>query len=319
MKRQKLLFLSLCYGIVLHIPRFILQPVNGTFEETNRKGSGEQGNDFLLPSDSYFSLPSESRESSFFQNRIVDSDSLDIESHEVNLRDIQQYQEKYSLRKKTATLKQVTSEVLLNQLAGIASNFHNGNNGTRSRNRNLQASTCNFSNIKRCISWKKFVETYNITSVSNNTTSGQKIYNNRIVIPCGVCVELANDNNKYDLVFNDGLDIQGKLMMTCRPAMNQNLVSSVISIRTTMIVVQGQWDIDATCKAIDGKPLMIITMLHNPKRTSRGEEKSIYFKSIHTHVNNQCVANPGCDLGEKSITIAGGKVNCKSLFFLSLI
>ena len=173
--------------------------------------------------------------------------------------------------------------------------------------RSLQENTCDFSLVGNCLSWNEFVQANNIQGTIN--TLQQTVYSQRVIIPCGVCVELANDNNVYDLVFNDGIDVQGKLLMNCKPAMNQNLVSSVIKISTTMLLVQGLWDLDATCKNVDGKPLVVVNMLTNPVRINGA--KSIFFKSIHPFISSRCTNPLGCDSGEKSITIAGGKVNCK--------
>jgi len=113
-------------------------------------------------------------------------------------------------------------------------------------------------------------------------------HSGRITIPCGQCVTMNHMGDTLNL--DGGLDIQGKLIFPNGYSLH------VIS---PMIVVQGELEMTAT-KPVDGVPSITFTMTGQTTNT---------FKPIRENIN---VCGGGdCDIGKKSITVAGGKVDSK--------
>ena len=107
-----------------------------------------------------------------------------------------------------------------------------------------------------------------------------------VTIECGSCVEV--DVPSLRLV--GGLDIQGKL--TVPDGFHWTL-------ETTMIVVQGEWNVQST-GIITGSPVVNITLFGNENRTFLPVDR------------NEGLCGPtGCEVGPQSITVAGGRVNCE--------
>ena len=111
----------------------------------------------------------------------------------------------------------------------------------------------------------------------------------RLVIPCGKCVFLDSSVPKLELL--DGIDIQGTLRVLEVP----------LVLETTFVVVQGILEMSATGKAVDGNPLIHITMIGGNEET---------FTPVHD--NSNACGGGDCVAGKKSITVAGGQV--KSTF-----
>jgi len=109
-----------------------------------------------------------------------------------------------------------------------------------------------------------------------------------ITIPCGECVTMDHEGDT--LTFEKGLDIQGKLVFP------NNYSLHVIS---PMIVVQGHLEMTAT-KPVNGVPSIIFTMTGQTANT---------FVPIGN--NENACGGTDCNIGKKSITVAGGKVDSK--------
>jgi parallel beta-helix repeat protein len=170
------------------------------------------------------------------------------------------------------------------------------------RRRNLQGdSQCEQKNrmISSCSSWSDFVtRTYGGTA---------NVFAARVVIPCGVCVTLNHNANVVQtLTFNDGLDVQGRFIIDCTltPVTNPKL----IHLQATMLLVQGYMKLGATCQLpIETSPLIQISMISKP-----GQSPSSYIP-VDPKVASTCM-NGVCNVGEKSITIAGfGQIDWNGL------
>lgn len=128
-----------------------------------------------------------------------------------------------------------------------------------------------------CVSWS-----------SKFGTNGS--YEERIMIPCGECVRM--DYSGGILTLNGGLDVHGKLEFPdSGPA---------IEVISTIIAVQGELKITST-KPVDGQPMVKLTMI--------GQE-ALAFTPIGNNAN-KCDGKVSCDMGKKSIIVAGGKVDRK--------
>lgn len=113
-------------------------------------------------------------------------------------------------------------------------------------------------------------------------------HSDRVVIPCGECVTMDHEGDT--LTLDDGLDVQGRLVFPDN-GYSLNLISP-------MITVQGNLDMSAT-KPVDGEPSIKFTMIGQNTNALRpiGENA------------NACEGD--CNIGKKSITVAGGKLNSK--------
>ena len=113
-------------------------------------------------------------------------------------------------------------------------------------------------------------------------------HSERITIPCGECVTM--DHTGDTLTLDDGLDIQGKLIFPDDYSLH---------VFSPMIVVQGELVMTAT-KPVNGEPSITFTMTGQTANT---------FEPIGDNIN---VCGGGdCNIGKKSITVAGGKVDSK--------
>ena len=130
-----------------------------------------------------------------------------------------------------------------------------------------------------CTKWSEVIGTANV-------------YTKRVTIGCGQCVIM--DYAGANLTLQDGLDVRGRLIFP--DGYKLNLI-------TTMIVVQGQLDMIAR-KPVDGIPNIKITMI--------GNNDGLQFFPMGEN-KGKCGGETMCTVGKKSITVAGGKVNSKSL------
>ena len=134
----------------------------------------------------------------------------------------------------------------------------------------------------------------------------RKSFADLVVVPCGECILLDRTISGSTLTFEDGIDVQGKLVF---------LEGTTINIRTPMIAVQGELQMYAAKKAVNGVPLIHILM------TGQNDKQSY----IAIGENSKKCSDDGtarCEVGKKSITVAGGKVNSKchtSLFVLLIL
>ena len=113
-------------------------------------------------------------------------------------------------------------------------------------------------------------------------------YNQRIVIECGTCVTM--DHRGPSVRFEKGIDVQGKLVFPN---------GYKISIETRSIFVQGELEIIST-SIITDVPKISVSLFGN---------QEVMLRPIQ---NNRLACEPeGCKGGERSITVAGGKLNCK--------
>ena len=119
---------------------------------------------------------------------------------------------------------------------------------------------------------------------SSQFFDGVSLWEDRVVIPCGVCVSL---DQQEVLRFNDGIDVQGKLQ-----------IGSVAEIETTAIFIQGELEITST-KAVNGVPDVTITMI--------GDDEGQFFVPIDENAN-KCIGGV-CYVGQKAIVVAGGTLN----------
>lgn len=151
---------------------------------------------------------------------------------------------------------------------------------------------CN-ANVNKvlCTSW--------LSKFGDNT-----VHFKRIVIECGECITMdykeANMNSSK-LTLLGGLDIQGKLVFPVEYTPSHSL-----TVRSTLIVVQGQLDMYATSKAVDGNPQFTFIMISDNRDT--------YFSPIEENVNACDTSDSQCMAGVKGIIIAGGKLNGKEKF-----
>jgi G8 domain len=116
-----------------------------------------------------------------------------------------------------------------------------------------------------------------------------------VIVPCGECIFLDRTISGSTLTFETGIDIQGKLVF---------LEGTTINIRTPMITVQGELEMYAAKKAVNGTPSIHILM------TGQNAKQSY----IAIGENSKKCSDDGtarCEVGKKSITVSGGKVNSK--------
>ena len=121
-----------------------------------------------------------------------------------------------------------------------------------------------------------------------------EVHTERLVVPCGECVFL--DVPRLQLL--DGLDIHGMLRVLEVP----------LELETTVLVVQGMLEMTATGKAVDGIPLVHVTMV--------GENDERFMP---VYENSNACGGGECVAGKKSITVAGGQVNSTSVSLCSSI
>jgi G8 domain len=125
---------------------------------------------------------------------------------------------------------------------------------------------------------------------------------NRLLIDCGTCV-ILKPTSSVSLTLLNGIDIRGKLIVESRTA------RAPIQIETSMIVVQGELEMTATSKTVDGKPLIYIKMIgtnDNETFTPIGENAKACQNVTAT--TGSSLSSRTCKVGRKSITVAGGKV-----------
>jgi hypothetical protein len=116
-----------------------------------------------------------------------------------------------------------------------------------------------------------------------------------IILPCGECILLDQTISGSTLTFEDGIDIRGKLVI---------LEGTTINIRTPMIVVQGELQMYSAKKAVNGIPSIHILLT--------GQNIRQAYTAIDEN-SNKCNDDGTniCEVGKKSITVAGGKINGK--------
>jgi hypothetical protein len=96
-----------------------------------------------------------------------------------------------------------------------------------------------------------------------------------------------------------GINIIGKLIFP-------NNGSYRLTINTAAIIVQGELDLQSTLTAVSGIPLIRIVMI--------GFDNKFSFSPVNENVN--ACPNFSCEVGYKSITVAGGKINRTFTSFL---
>lgn len=131
------------------------------------------------------------------------------------------------------------------------------------------------------------------------------IFNRGITIPCGQCVEIDHKVWGRDLVFHNGIDVQGKLVFP---------PNSHLKVKTTSILVQGELHM-YSAKAINGLPAVTVTWIAPLELPPR----PISFRPPR---QNNTSTNPypcgkenfeECDMGERPFVVAGGKLVIKGL------
>jgi len=116
------------------------------------------------------------------------------------------------------------------------------------------------------------------------------VHTARVVVPCGTCVTM--DHPGPELILQDGIDIQGKLIFPDGYS---------LTVQTTSIAVQGELEMTST-KPVDGTPNIRISMIGN--------------NSLQTFTpigENAGACGNGCVMGKKAIVVAGGKVKCECI------
>lgn len=120
---------------------------------------------------------------------------------------------------------------------------------------------------------------------------GHKVlYNAKVIVPCGECIIMDLPGPKLRL--EKGIDVQGKLLFPD---------GYKLHVETSSIIVQGELSMTST-SIVSQAPKIRVTMIAN--------ETSM----IKPFGNNQkaCPLG-GCDVGQRSISVAGGRVSCKCL------
>jgi len=112
----------------------------------------------------------------------------------------------------------------------------------------------------------------------------------RVIVPCGTCVTM--DYPGPELILQDGIDIQGKLVFPDDYS---------LKVQTTSIAVQGELEVIST-KPVDGTPNIRFSMI--------GDNSLQTFTPIG---ENAGVYGDECVMGKKAIVVAGGKVNCECI------
>jgi hypothetical protein len=144
-------------------------------------------------------------------------------------------------------------------------------------NNNLSTATCN--------SW---------VSIFGSSST----FTNQVVIPCGTCITMDHPGPQLSLL--SGINIIGKLIFP-------NDGSYQLTINTASIIVQGELDLQSTQTPVTGTPMIRIVMI--------GSDASLNFFPINENVNACDGFLGSCKVGFKSITVAGGRVNCKAINF----
>jgi hypothetical protein len=150
--------------------------------------------------------------------------------------------------------------------------------------------SCNKPLATTCQTW---------TAVFGRATS----FANRLVVDCGTCV-ILKPTSSVSLTLLNGIDIRGKLIVESLSA------RAPIRIETSMIVVQGELEMTATSKTVDGKPLIYIKMIgtnDNEVFTPIGENANACQNVTAVSIGSTA-SSKNCKVGRKSITVAGGKV-----------
>lgn len=120
----------------------------------------------------------------------------------------------------------------------------------------------------------------------------RKTYSKRVLVKCGECIQM--DHPGPELILSDGIDIRGKLVFPD---------GYKLTVNSTMIVVQGELVMEAS-KPVDGDPSIKFVMTGEVDQT---------FTPIGQ--NSQACGGNVCNVGKKSITVAGGKIRSKDLHF----
>jgi hypothetical protein len=137
---------------------------------------------------------------------------------------------------------------------------------------------------------------------------GNTMFNRKMTVPCGQCVEIDHKVWGRDLVFRNGLDVQGKLVFP---------PNSHLKVKTTSILVQGELHMYSS-KAINGIPAVTVTWI-DPVETP---PRPISFRPPTTRQNNHTTYNSypcgkedfqECNMGERPFVVAGGKVVIQGL------
>jgi len=115
-----------------------------------------------------------------------------------------------------------------------------------------------------------------------------------ITIPCGSCIEMDYPGDL--LVFEQGIDIQGKLVF---PESNS---SKALTIQTPHVIVQGELHMHATNKAVDG---------HFAYKLELIGDNDTQLQPIDNN-DGVCQEARKCNVGKKVIAVAGGKINGKN-------
>jgi G8 domain len=132
------------------------------------------------------------------------------------------------------------------------------------------------------------------SAVCNSWTSifgSSSTFTSQIIIPCGTCVQMNHPGPALSLL--GGINIIGKLIFP-------NDGSYTLTINTASIIVQGELDMQSTLTPVTGTPLLRIVMI--------GLDEKLSFRPVNENAN--ACPNFDCEVGFKSITVAGGKVNC---------
>lgn len=142
--------------------------------------------------------------------------------------------------------------------------------------------SCN-SNMKTCESW------------TDRFGERTLFEGGLFIIPCGECVFMDSTLNGATLTFDDGIDIRGKLMI---------MEGTCVKIVTPMIVVQGELEMYSTQKPVCGAPSIHVLLL--------GMNEGQTYEPLDEN-SKRCSADgtPLCEVGKKSITVAGGKITSK--------
>lgn len=135
------------------------------------------------------------------------------------------------------------------------------------------------------------------SAVCNSWTSifgSSSTFTSQIIIPCGTCVQMNHPGPELSLL--GGINIIGKLIFP-------NDGSYTLTINTASIIVQGELDMQSTLTPVTGTPLLRIVMI--------GFDEKLSFRPVNENAN--ACPNFDCEVGFKSITVAGGKVNLNGL------
>ena len=122
------------------------------------------------------------------------------------------------------------------------------------------------------------------TKVFGSTESFSKL----VVVPCGTCVTLNETGTKLRL--NQGIDIQGRLVIPD---------NTEVHIETPSIVVQGELSITSTSR-VSEDPKIKVTMIGTRNSTL-----------MPISSNKGVCGSDGCNVGPRSVAVAGGCLNSK--------